>query len=272
MSLIISLILIVISLAVILMIVIKKFPALAILDADKVPGAKEARFKDQIIRQRVERDLARSAAIFARFWLAVNNYLKNFFSASQAKLKKVKLNYRLSAALSYPEKQKRARELFLAADDRIKKNDLAGAEEKLIEIIALDQKSLRAFFSLAGVYETQKKWPEAKQTYEYALKLARQYKDDETIMGDLTPAEIYFSLAETGRAADDLDAALENIQEALELDPNNPRFLDLILDLSIMKKDYALAKEYWEKLAQANPENNKLAEWQEKIEALEKTK
>ena len=48
--------LVILSLAVILFIIIRKFPALAILNVDNIPGEKEAKFKEKIIRQRVERD------------------------------------------------------------------------------------------------------------------------------------------------------------------------------------------------------------------------
>ena len=81
--------------------------------------------------------------------------------------------------------------------------------------------------------------------------------------------EIYFSLAWVEKEIGDIDAALENIREALELEGNSPRFLDLILDLSIMKKDKELASVYLEKLASVNPENNKISDWQEKINSLE---
>jgi tetratricopeptide (TPR) repeat protein len=106
-------------------------------------------------------------------------------------------------------------------------------------------------------------------TKKNGRKLARQHHDDETIMGELTLSEIYFSLSRVEKEGDNLDAALENIREALDLEPNNPRFLDLILDLSIIKKDKELATESWEKLTAVNPENNKLGEWREKIAALE---
>ena len=65
-----------------------------------------------------------------------------------------------------------------------------------------------------------------------------------------------------------MEDAKQNIQEALDLEPNNPRYLDLILDLSIMKKDKESALYYLEKLAEVNPENNKLNELSERIEAI----
>jgi len=268
MLIIISWILIIIALAVLLIIVVKKFPALAILNVSDLPGEKEAKFKDRIIKTRVQRDLAVVGGFFGRIWLFVTKRLAATLKERQAQLKKIRTNYRASLKMSWLDKQKKIRELSALAKEALKKEDESGSEEKLLEIVSLDQKNLEAFFELGSLYERQKKWPEARETYEYALKLARQPREESGISGDITAQEIYFSLSGVEKETDDLAAALENIREALELEPNNPRYLDLILDLSIMRKDKELAQESWEKLASVNPENQKLAEWQAKIDQM----
>jgi len=264
-----SFVLIVVCLVVILTIIFKKFPALAILDVNNMPGEKEANFKERIIKQKVERDLAVWGGAFARVWLSISRYVSKFLKNSQDQLKKVKLSYKNANKIPLVERRKMIKDLFISYSDLIKKESLNEAEEKLVEIISLDQKNLSAFFKLASLYDEQKKWSEARQTYEYALKLARQHKNDETIMEELTIQEIYFSLAWVEKETGDVDAALENIREALDIEGNSPRYLDLILDLSIIKKDKELAMASLEKLASVNPENNKLSDWQEKINSLE---
>jgi len=265
---IISIVLIAICLIVILAIILKKFPALAILDVANMPGAKEAKFKDQIIKQRVERDLARWGGTLARWWLYFSKRFSAFLKKSHEQLKKIQLNYRVNAKIPWPEKQKKIKELFLAVEDLFKQEMFDQAEEKLIEIVSLDQKNLSAFFKLGELYELEKKYSEARQTYDYSLKLAQQHRDDREIMGDITIQEIYFSLAHLEKETGNLELSLEHIREALDLEPNNPRYLDLILDLSIIKKDKKQATEYLEKLAIVNPENNKLVELKDKIELL----
>lgn len=264
---IISLISLGLALAVILFIVIKKFPALAILDAENIPGEKEAKFKEQIIKARVERDLARWTGFLGRIWLFLIKRLSAALRSQQTSLKKIKTGYRMNIKMPWLEKQKKIKELASAAEDFIKKEDEKSAEEKLLEIISLDSKNLVAFFELGELYVGQKKWSEASQTFNYALKLARQLQNTEAA-GEITLQRIYFAQAEVEKEAGNLDAALENIREALELEPNSPRYLDLILYLSIMRKDKSLAQESWEKLAAVNPENQKLEKWKEKIENL----
>lgn len=266
---IISLILIGLCLVIILAIVLKKFPALAILDVSSMADAKEAKFKEQLIKARVERDVAKLSGRLGRIWLWLSRSLARFLDSSQKALKKIKLSYRAGEKIPWPEKNKRIKELFVASEEALKKEAYNEAEEKLVEIISLDQKNLLAFCRLAALYDQLKKLPEARQTYEYALKLARVRQGDRPVAEGLSLAEIYFSLAGVEKAADDLGAARENLREALDLEPNNPRYLDLILDLSIMEKDKVAAQEYFKKLAAVNPENNKLAAWQEEIARLE---
>ena len=268
MLIIISWSLIVIALIVMLVIIVKKFPALAILNVENMPGEKEAKFKDQIIKTRVTRDLAVFSGFFGRIWLFLTKRLAATLKERQTQLKKLRTSYTASLKIPWLEKQKKIRELAVLAKEALKKEDESGSEEKLLEIVSLDQKNLEAFFELGNLYERQKKWPEARETYEYALKLARQPRGEAGALGDITAQEIYFSLSGVENESGDLAAALENIREALELEPNNPRYLDLILDLSIMRKDKELAQESLAKLAAVNPENNKLGEWQEKIEKV----
>jgi len=260
--------LIIISLLVILAVVLKKFPALAILNVADMPGEKEAKFKEQIMETRVRRDLHSISGFFGRIWLFFTKRFSQSLKERQNQLKKLRTNYTATLRMPWQEKQKKIRELSISAQEALKKEDEKSAEEKLVEIVSLDSKNLDAFFQLANLYQGQKKWPEARETYEYALRLSRQAKIDEGEVGEITLQEIYFSLADTEKEAGDLEAALENVREALELEANNPRYLDLILDLSIMRKDKELAEESWARLAAVNPENNKLMEWREKIENL----
>lgn len=253
---------------IILAIVIKKLPALAILDVNNMLGAKEAKFKNQIIQNRLERDLNRVSGLFARAWLKVNKRINGLINKLQSNLKQRKQNYRINTPISMPKKEKRIKDLFLSVEDLMKKESWDRAEEKLIEIIGLDEKNLLAFFKLGALYESLKKWIEAKQTYHHALKLARQHGDEKDIMGDLSQQQIHFALALLEKENDNIDEALEHIKEALDLEPNNPRYLDLILDLSIIKKEKGLALDCLSKLAAVNPENNKLVELKEKIDLL----
>ena len=264
-----SLSLIGLSLLIMLSVILRKFPVLAILDVGRIPGEKEAKFKEQLIKAKVERDLAVVSGWFGRLWLWLARRSSSWLQAWQERLKKAKISHKAGVKVPWREKQERIKSLFSEAREDLKKAREEEAEDKLVEIISLDQKNLAAFVELGDLYFTQKKWTEARETYEYALKLSRQNQADGVEAdAETTTQEICFALAGVDKEAGDLPAALENIREALEREPNSPRYLDLILDLSIMMKDKNLAAENWERLAAVNPENQKLAEWKEKIEKL----
>ncbi|MDA3802424.1 MAG: hypothetical protein PF488_00815 [Patescibacteria group bacterium] len=70
------------------------------------------------------------------------------------------------------------------------------------------------------------------------------------------------------KEAENIELSFDEAAEALEIEKNNPRFLDLILDLSIMRNDKKSAISYLERLVENNPENKKIEVWKEEIEML----
>lgn len=263
----ISIILVLIGLIIIASIILKKFPALAILDVENIPGQKEAKFKEEIIKKRLERDLSKWGSVFIKIWHFLNSIISGPLHQAYLKLKEVKDTYRRSKKLTLSQRREHIRNLFRLAEDSLKADDLDKAEASLIEIVSLEQKNLPAFVELADVYSAGKKWAEARQTLGYALKLSKASKD-EHFTGDITLQKIYFSLALVNDSLGDFAEALDNVAEALEIEPNNPRYLDLAIELAIAtkKKNYAL--ELLERLREVNPENAKLVELFEEISSL----
>jgi len=245
-------------------IIVKKFPALAILDVENIPGQKEAKFKEQIIRTRLERDLAKWGIVFVKIWHFLNSLSSKPLHSAYNKLKLVKDFHRKNTKLTLAERREHVRNLFRLSEDSLKDDDLEKAETSLIEIISLEQKNLPAFVALAEVYIQGKKWAEARQTLGYALKLAKVAKDD-YYTGSVTLQEIHFSLSWVNENLNDNLEALDHIREALEFEPNQPRYLDLAIDLAIKQKDKSFAILMLDRLREVNPENAKLKEWSEEI-------
>ncbi|MBN2854545.1 hypothetical protein JXK06_03385 [Patescibacteria group bacterium] len=256
------------SMLAVFIIIIRKFSVLSILNTDNIPGEKEASFKKEIIKKRVDRDLMRFGRIFLSNTNRLKDRIKKTLTFIEKKLRTLKGNYLKSRPLSLDKKTELIKDLFKEAEVAEKKEEFELAETKYLEIINLDQKNIRAFFFLGEVYYEIAKYTEAIQTLNYALKLAIKAKKEAVLEEDLSVAEIYFSLAKAGRDLERFDYALESIREALDLEPNNPRYLDLILDLSIIKQDKGLAWTYFNKMSAINPENNKLQTWREEIIAL----
>jgi len=262
----ISIILIVIGLLIIAMIILKKFPALAILDVENIPGQKEARFKEEIIKKRLERDFSRWGHIFISIWHFLSFIISGPLHKAHTKLKEIKDISRRSQKMTLSQRREHIRSLFRSAEDSLKIGELDRAEASLIEIVSLEQKNLPAFFELADVYSAGKKWAEARQTLGHALKLCKASK--EHFEGDITLQKIYFSMALVNESLGDYKEALDNIAEALELEPNSPRYLDLAITLAIELKNKEYASEMLERLREVNPENAKLVEIAEEVSQI----
>lgn len=102
---------------------------------------------------------------------------------------------------------------------------------------------------LGRSYATLGKHGQAMGAYETALRLR---PNEPTLL-----AELAFSAAITNRRVGGADSA-QLLQRALKLDPRNPKALALAGTLSLERKDYQGAVQYWEQLARNEPADSPL--------------
>lgn len=276
------LVLILISLLIIITVVVRKFPVLANLDVNSIQSEREARFKEQIISNRLKRNFYRYYNQFLKVARPVMGGVLNFSRWGYNKLLEFRDNYNKEKHI-IEDSEVTVDRLFEETEEMMKADDAERAEKKLIEIIGLDPKNIKAFRLLGEIYMNRKDFNESKQTWEHALRLAEkeQEKFEQNADGELseeelaereaincTLAELYFDLSLVTLKMENIKEALDNINRALKTQPNNPRYLDTKLEISIIKKDKHLAEKTYEKFQRVNPENNKLDEWKERIEEL----
>jgi tetratricopeptide (TPR) repeat protein len=257
---IIPLLLILASLSIIIMIIVRKFPVLANLDVENIQSEKEAKVKEQIISNRLKRNLIKWNSKIMK----VVNFIKNkggfLFNLINNKLYEMKKDYQKEVEQDEVIDGSQIDSIFIDVEELIKREEYDEAEKILIELIGKDSKNFKAFIMLAEVYSELKNHNEAKQTYEHALRLIQ---NKEMFSEE---AEIYLNLALNEKQTDRMPAAQDYIKKALKLQPNNPRYLDTMLEISIINKEKALALEAYEKLKEVNPENQKLAEIKAQID------
>ena len=275
---------------VIIVIVAKKFSVLSSLDLKSIPAEKEASMKERIISNRLKRNFVRWGSKAMRVIRPAGSAVSGLVKRSYKKLSELKEDYKGEEHIPESSLKEKTEQLFIEAEAFEKSNDLPAAEKKYIEIIGIDSKNIQAFKNLAQVYFELKNYEEAKQIFEHILKL----KDDDAEAygglaeiakenGDLNKAkdeylkslninshrsQTYFDLALVYNAMDNVKEARQNIKKALDIEPNNPRYLDAMLDISIINKDKAAALDAYEKLKNANPDNQKLEEFKRKINEL----
>ena len=96
---------------------------------------------------------------------------------------------------------------------------------------------------------------------------AISYYQQAALLGD-TLAPRFFHLAELLLKVAQPETAKEAICSACELEPKNPRYLDLLIETAIICDDKLLAEKTWEDLRIVNPDNNKLSDFKERIDNL----
>ena len=114
--------------------------------------------------------------------------------------------------LAQNSSNKKAQNFFERANPFIEKQDYLSAEHVLKSAIETDPSFQNAFITLAGVYNAQKKYAEAKSAYQKAILINK----------NIAPAVIY-GLAETEFATQEYDKAKQHFEEFLALDSTSDR-------------------------------------------------
>lgn len=276
----IPLVIIVFSMIGIIVIVVRKFPALANLDLETVQAEKEKKMKELIISSRMKRTVIKWYSYILNFFKPISASIHNFFKYIYERINTLKDKYKKEKAITVEEVEKKLSALYLEAEDLERRKEFDLLEKKLIEIIGLDSHSLKAFKMLGEMYVSKKNFTEAKETFKHVLKLidneeletgdapATGQKSGKEFDFNVERSHIFSRLAEVAKDSENKEEAIDNISRALVIEPNNPRYLDMMLEISIINKDKIKALDAYNKLVEVNPDNQKLAGFKEEIDKL----
>jgi len=78
----------------------------------------------------------------------------------------------------------------------------------------------------------------------------------------------FFHIAELLLKVNQPAVAREAVVQAVELEPKNPKYLDLLLEIAIILRDKNLAQRGYNELRAVNPENNKLDEFRVRVDQI----
>jgi tetratricopeptide (TPR) repeat protein len=266
------------SLFAIIVIIIRKFSVLAALDVTTIQSEKEAIFKEQIIGNRLKRNIIRYYAKFVNIFKPIGKEVVLFGKKIIEKLLYFKENYNKTA--TGPVLVGDIEKMLNEADELFADEKYDEAEKRYIEIISLDSQNLEAFRGLGRLYHDKKQHKESRQTFEHILRLLEHEElrqetaastdgqSDVRKIDNHYLSSIYYELALVCLDSEDMKCAQTNIIRAAEVEPNNPRYLDMKLEISIINKEKAVALDALKKLIEVNPENNKIPEFEERIRAI----
>lgn len=284
-----------ISVVVCAVIVWRKLPHLSSIRIEAIPKHQHQLRKQQILDQRLQQKLGNLEAVIVK---GVKSFFQSARSAGQRLLKRLtdlEREYRrkivVQQAIDDPDALRAKVAAALAeAQAAATAEDWPRAEQLFVDVVSLDPKNIDAYLGMADVATAQKDYVNAREALQFVLKLqqdsdaayARLGRIDRQ-EGKLVEAEADFlksvSLnAVTAGTHYELAAIEENLgnvekarmayEEAVKLEPANPKYLDALLQFAITHKQKSLAKGAFEKLKEANPENQKLEELAQVVKDL----
>ncbi len=277
----------------------KKTPQLSNLDVENLPQEKTSRKKNEIISKRIE---ARSKEVRAKFGEKIRPLDKIWrqfqlkFRVYVGKVERlihhedmIKTKQEQSL-LTTEEKENKLKNLIQEGEQNLQLGSLEKAEHAFISAVKMDVKSAPAYRGLAEVYLHKGSTEEAKQTFVFLLQLE---PDNDAVM---------VRLAEMAESENNIDEAIEYYQravvandslsprfahladlllkvnqplvakeavlQAVELEPQNPKYLDLLIETAILCQDKKLAAQAYQNLRLVNPENSKLADFKGRIDKI----
>jgi tetratricopeptide (TPR) repeat protein len=247
------------SLLAIIFIVIKKLPNLANMNIETLPEEKEGKVRNKLILERLSRKYSSVKKILNKFFGPVGKVIKQVFeNLYQKTVDLEKKTLKQSAPLKQLDLTQDIKEMAGQARQLALEHELEKAEEKCISILEIDSKNLDAYEILCEIYTENKDYKKARETCRYLSKLLLKGGKDKTDNHRLANcfADLGWIYELEGRNT----YALSNYQKAADLEPNNPRFLDL--------KNKSLAIQVFNSLREADPENQKLAELKAEVDGL----
>lgn len=266
-------IIIALSLGGIIFIVIKKLSHIAVIDVATIPAEKEKKVEEQIIAKRLKEKIAKAISFFKKISTPVIKFLQKRFAALFDKLKDLEERYKTKKEPVTREEiislEQKIKKLLEEADLLAKQGEYVDAEKKYIEIVSLDEDNVDAFRGLGNVYMLQKNYEQAEETLKFILKLNKTEKDAKiTVELDKGAAMHYYDLGIVRKEMGKIKQAKEDLRKALKLEPNNPKYLDFLIELCIILGDRDDAKTYIAKLKEVNPDNSKIEEYKAKIKEI----
>ena len=251
-------------------IVVRKLPQLAAINVETIAKEKETKVKNRIIIDRLARRFYQlKKLLIYLFEPLVKNLQITGTKIYEKTLELEKKESKPTKPLDKVDVDQQIKEKIIEAKRLIADGEFDRAEEACISIITLDSKNLDCYGELTKVYIEKKEYKKARETCRYLIKLLNKQGANEDNNGQKhLLANCFADLGWIYQLEGKNGYALTNYQKAVELEPINPRFLDLLLKISIILKNKKLALEAFSHLKKADPENQKLDELKSEIDNL----
>ncbi|MCX6785731.1 MAG: tetratricopeptide repeat protein [Candidatus Komeilibacteria bacterium] len=275
-------------------IVFKKLAKVAMVDSETSPVVKQSAVKKRLMEERLQRKVSAAGGKVLSYLKPAFKLLVKVIRAGYQKSVDLEEHYRHKVLhASFKDKvqiQQYASQLLTKAAALLEQERLTEAEKAYLEILKLDEKNAAAYQGLGELYLLKKDHEHAREIFEFLLRLNENnplaYYNLGAIAskkGDLKQAQeqylksleldagnigSYLDLAGVYLNLDEPNQAWAAVNKAAVLEPNNPKILDFLIEVSIITRDKDAARRAYQRLKEVNPENQKLPELKEKIDSL----
>lgn len=293
---IILLLIVVVCLVVIFVIFKKNISKVRGIEVKETVQEKQMQVKKRLLESKLEKSfinfgktvLAQADSFFNKFKkdkksIRIVKKKKGYSMGMPAKLKKEKKEVELD------DDRKKAG-LLLEAEASLKKRQIDEAEDKFIELLQMDAKNISAYMGLGKIYVARKEWQTAEEAYRYIIKIDKKFLDGYRELArvfELTKrwdelkklgqeilnlghreAWIYEKLGMAYKKTGYPDKAENYFKSAVEIEPQNERLLDELLEVAIINKNKPLAKKAFNTLSGISRDEMKIQGYRDKIDIL----
>lgn len=270
---------VVIAIVALIVVVVRHLPQAAAIDLESLPAEQEAAMKAALMERRLKRKLAESKNRLLPFLRKSGGVFFGIFDRLHKRVQHLEQRYRRKPHSMTGEEQAdvrdKIRDLSVQAQASVQAEEWAEAENRFIEILSWDPKNLETYAGLASVYLERKELNQAKETFAYLFRLLHLQKSGEEGRSVFSPSlteaqtnDIRFAYVLCLQGLGTLEEAKTQMDLVLAQDANNPKYLDKLIELSILVKDRKAARQAFDRLKDINPENQKLAIFEDKLRQL----
>lgn len=261
-------------------IIVRKMKFVASIDTENVPKHQQEKVKKELETDRLLRKFSKAAGwsgkyvkpVFAKVHDATAQQFQRLMQVERKIALKIAKKQRNGSGV---QTEKRLVQLEEQAQAAIEQKDFKSAEQKFIEMISMDPGSLELYKRLGDLYMDMQEYAQAKEAYQFIIdkeekKIGKKITRDDDVASASAMATRYFDLSQAMMALERWADALPVLEEALRLEPNNPKYLDQLITVTIKLGNADAARSALQRLEEANPENNKIADFKVLIDEMVK--
>jgi len=248
------------SLLLVIVLCLRKMSKLRVIDVSSIAQERTRELKNKIILEKLQRVGRGKLRIVSQTLQGIMRTSSRIGRRAVQRLYTIEQYYqklnRVASEGQHAYSHDVVKRMVDEAEGLIRQEEYIPAEKIYIDIISHNAKSVDAYEGLGNLYLVKGEMDQARETLEFTLRLS---PSDASVNVSLAELEI-----KQGRDRE----ALEYLRKAVGKRSNNPKYLDFFTDTALRVGSLKDARHGLNQLQKANPENQKIQEFQKRFDAL----